>query len=77
MDKNIQQKSRFAYILLALFLGLLGIHNFYAGYVGRGLIQLLATLFLGWTIIIPTLILIWLLIEIVAITRDSEGIDFN
>ncbi len=30
--------------LLALFLGLLGIHNFYLGYKKRGLVQLLLTL---------------------------------
>jgi hypothetical protein len=28
-------KSRVAYVLLGLFLGGLGIHNFYAGYTGK------------------------------------------
>ncbi len=37
-------KSRIAYVLLGLFLGNLGIHNFYAGYTNKGIIQLLLTL---------------------------------
>ena len=34
-------KSRLAYILLAILLGTLGIHNFFAGYTGKGIAQLL------------------------------------
>lgn len=40
-----KQKSAVAYALLALFLGWLGIHKFYAGKVGMGLLMLF--LFLG------------------------------
>jgi uncharacterized membrane protein YgdD (TMEM256/DUF423 family) len=34
-------KSRFVYIILGVFLGLLGIHNFYAGYFRKGAIQVI------------------------------------
>lgn len=45
-------KSQVVALLLALFLGLLGIHRFYLGYVGIGIIQLLTLGGLGiWTFI--------------------------
>ena len=37
-------KSQVASGLLAIFLGTLGIHNFYLGYTGKGIAQLLLTL---------------------------------
>ncbi len=66
-------KSRVAYILLGLFLGGLGIHNFYAGYGGRGVAQLLLNLFLFWTIIVPIAIAIWVIIEVITVDRDGYG----
>ncbi len=69
-------KSRTSYILLGIFLGCLGIHNFYAGYQGRGLAQLLVTLFLCWTIIFPFFVGIWALVEACTVTKDADGIPF-
>jgi len=34
-------KSRFVYIILGIFLGPLGIHNFYAGYFRKGVTQII------------------------------------
>lgn len=67
------QKSRAAYILLGLFLGGLGIHNFYAGYSGKGIAQLLLNLFLFWTIIVPVVIGIWVIIEVITVSHDAYG----
>ena len=67
--------SRIAYILLALFLGGLGIHNFYAGYTGKGIAQLLLTVLscgLFWIVVF-----IWNLVEICAVTADSRGVPFS
>ena len=36
-----QGKSRFTYILLAFLFGGLGLHDFYAGYTGKGLMKIL------------------------------------
>jgi TM2 domain-containing membrane protein YozV len=70
-------KSRAAYVLLGLFLGPLGIHNFYAGYAGRAVVQLLITLALGWMLGVPiVLVWIWNLIEVVAVTKDAAGYRF-
>ena len=39
-----QQKNKIVAGLLGLFLGTLGIHNFYLGYAGKGIAQLLMTI---------------------------------
>ncbi len=67
-------KSRLAYILLALFLGTLGIHNFYAGYTGKGVAQLLITLLsLG---ILSLISWIWAIIDICVVSKDAKGVPF-
>jgi TM2 domain-containing membrane protein YozV len=65
--------SRAVFIVLALFLGLLGIHNFVAGHTGRGVAQLLITLLAGW-LFLPLLgVFFWVLIEICAVSTDGNG----
>ncbi len=66
-------KSRAAYILLGLFLGGLGVHNFYAGYSGKGVTQLLMTIFIGWLILPAIAVMIWVIIEICTVTEDARG----
>ncbi|MFN0141506.1 MAG: NINE protein [Pyrinomonadaceae bacterium] len=70
-------KSRVSYVLLGIFLGGLGIHNFYAGYSGRGVAQLLLTLFLFWTIVVPIVVWIWVIIEVISVDRDAYGNRFS
>jgi hypothetical protein len=70
-------KSRVVYVLLGLFLGLFGIHNFYAGYNTTGIIQLLLNVFLFWTFIVPFGVAIWVIIEICTVTQDSNGAAFS
>ncbi len=66
-------KSRVAFILLGLFLGGLGVHNFYAGYSGKGVAQLLLTLFLWWTFVVPIGVTIWIIVEVCTVDRDAYG----
>jgi len=66
-------KSRGVYIILALFFGLLGVHNFYAGFLGRGLTQLLIVLILGWVVIGFVIVFIWVVIECFTVTQDAAG----
>jgi TM2 domain-containing membrane protein YozV len=69
---QVEPKSRVVFILLAIFLGAFGVHNFYAGYVGRGIAQLLLTFFTcGYGAI---LVFIWSIIEIIAVDRDTNGV---
>ena len=71
----VAKKSRVAYVVLAVFLGELGIHNFYAGYTGRGVAQLLITIlsfgllfWISW---------IWALVELCVTTNDGRGVPFD
>ena len=69
------QKSRTSFILLGIFLGALGIHNFYAGYAGRGVGQLcLTVLTLGYLGFIAWL---WAIVEVCIVQKDSAGLDFS
>jgi TM2 domain-containing membrane protein YozV len=71
----VAPKSRVAYGVLAIFLGALGIHNFYAGYTKKAVIQLLITVltvgFGGW------ISWIWAIVDLCTVTRDAAGIPFS
>ena len=66
-------KSRGVFILLGLFLGFFGAHNFYAGYLGRGLAQLLTVLILGWFVVGFVIVGIWVIAELFMVDHDSAG----
>jgi TM2 domain-containing membrane protein YozV len=69
------QKSRSTYIVLGIFLGALGGHNFYGGYIGRAVGQLcLTVLTLGYLGIISW---IWAIIEICIVEKDGTGLAFS
>ncbi len=64
-------KSKVAFVLLGVFLGSLGIHNFYIGRTKQGVIQLLISLlsagllsFVSW---------IWAIVDICTINTDASG----
>lgn len=70
-------KSKLAAGLLAIFLGQLGIHNFYLGYTKNAVIQLVVSLALSWTFVAPVAMWIWAVVEAVKIFQgqmpDAEG----
>jgi TM2 domain-containing membrane protein YozV len=66
-------KSRGVFIILGLLLGYLGIHNFYAGYYGRGLIQVGITALLGWLYVGFVITIVWALIELITVKTDAQG----
>jgi len=72
---NQNAKDRVAYILLAVFLGHLGIHNFFAGYTSRGVIQLVITIVTCGFGLLATWI--WAIIEAITVTKDANGVDFK
>lgn len=72
-------KSRIVYVLLGLFLGWLGAHNFYIGRAGRGVGQLLMffvgliTLYFLVGGLMLFILSLWVLVDICSVTQDSEG----
>ena len=70
-------KERITYILLGIFLGGLGIHNFYAGYSGRGISQLLISLLIGWLVLPLVAVWIWVIIEVCTVDKDADGNPFK
>ncbi len=80
-SNNSGSKSKIAAGLLGIFLGSLGVHNFYLGYTGKAIGQLLLTL-IGWVAcgLGPIAAWIWGLIEGImiltgSINKDAEGND--
>ena len=66
--------SRAAYVLLGIFFGSLGIHNFAAGRSGRGLAQLLITVFTFWLILPIFVVGVWVLVDVCTIATDGNGL---
>ena len=68
-------KSKVAFVLLGVFLGSLGIHNFYIGRTKQGVIQLLISVlsvgmlsFASW---------IWAIVDICTINADANGVPLS
>lgn len=70
-----EQKSKLAAGLLGIFLGFLGVHNFYLGYTGKAVAQLLISLFTCG--IGASITSIWGLIEGILILTGSIDKDGN
>ncbi len=69
------RKSRTAFIVLGIFLGAVGAHNFYAGYTGKAVGQLCLTLLSFFYLSVASWI--WAVIEVCIIDKDSAGVQFS
>jgi TM2 domain-containing membrane protein YozV len=67
MEQNVEQKDWLTTLLLCIFLGGLGVHRFYTGHIGIGIVQLLTLGGCG----------IWSLIDLIMIAtgkfKDANG----
>ncbi|MDD1503359.1 TM2 domain-containing protein [Lysinibacillus sphaericus] len=71
MQQQTSEKNYIAMILLCFFLGSLGIHRFYAGKIGTGILMIITLGGLGiWT-------LIDLIMIIVGKFKDQEGLEIK
>lgn len=70
---NGAQKSKIAAGLLGIFLGSLGVHNFYLGYTGKAVAQLLISVLSCF--ILSFVSAIWGLIEGILILTGSINVD--
>lgn len=75
-------RSRGVFIALAIFLGGMGSHNFYAGYVGRAIGQVVLSLAVGFTstigaeglsLLIAVGLWVWLIADMVFVDTDAQG----
>lgn len=75
----VAAKSKIVAALLAFFLGTFGIHNFYLGYTGKGVVQLIlgligyatSWLLIGLFILIP--LAFWVFIEFILLLVAKQG----
>jgi hypothetical protein len=73
VDENARNRTTF--IVLGVLLGLVGAHNFYAGYRKKAITQLCITIFsAGFA---APMIWVWAVIEVCTVDRDSEGKKFR
>ena len=72
---NGQPKSKIAAGILGILLGGLGVHNFYLGYTGKAIAQLLISLFSCGTLAVVSAI--WGLVEGIIILTGSINTDAN
>lgn len=72
-NTNPNAKSKLAAGLLGIFLGVVGVHNFYLGYTGKAVAQLLITV-LSCGILSPVSA-IWGLVEGIQILTGSISVD--
>lgn len=66
-------KSRVTYVVLGFLLGGFGVHNFYSGHTGKGIVKIILTILI-FTAPISGLLA---LIEICTVTKDADGLPFN
>lgn len=64
-------KSQLAALLLAIFLGGLGVHDFYLGHIGRGIIKIVL-LGLGFLVVPLIALAAWVLVDIILIAIGTE-----
>ena len=69
-----QPKTRVIFVLLGIFLGVFGVHNFYAGYAKKGTIQLCVTLLSCFYL--AAISWVWAIIEVCTINQDADGTQF-
>ena len=66
-------RSRLTYILLALFVGTLGLHSFYARYKRRGLLAIILTA----TVFGLVFSILMAFYDIITVTNDAAGVRFK
>lgn len=74
---GMSDKSKVTAAIYAFFLGEFGIHNFYLGRTGRGVAQLLITIFLAVIVIGPIISWVWAIVEGAQILGSHPGSPYH
>lgn len=72
-NQILTQKSKFVAALLAFFVGCFGVHNFYLGYTGKAIAQLVMTVL----VVTMPISAIWAFVEFILILVDNIDKDVN
>ena|SRR5215510_4337605 len=67
-------KSRGVYAALGLLFGGFGVHNFYAGRINPGIMQLLFMMSTFWLCFPIFVIWLWAVIEVIVVDQDGRGL---
>jgi TM2 domain-containing membrane protein YozV len=76
-NPQTEPKSKLVAGLLGIFVGGLGVHNFYLGYTNRGIQQLLLSTIGSLLIVGPIISSVWALIEAIQILTGEINTDAN
>ena len=68
-------KDKTTFLVLGILLGALGIHNFYAGYTVKGVIQLCLSI-VSCGILAPVSS-VWAIVEALTVETDASGVPFR
>lgn len=71
--QTTQQKRKIIFIALGVLFGFIGLHNFYIGYINRGLFQVFITCILWFTLIVPLIVWMWSISEVLTVREDYYG----
>lgn len=69
--------NRTAFVVLAVLLGALGVHNFVAGYAKKGIAQLLISLLGSLVVVGPLVSWFWAIFDAFTVRTDANGIAFD
>lgn len=73
-DNEMSSVNGVVYIILAFLLGAIGVHNFYAKYWKRGIVQFLMTIFAPFLLFFPLIFTsMWAEAELLFQNRDKDG----
>ncbi|MDP9340320.1 MAG: TM2 domain-containing protein [Acidobacteriota bacterium] len=68
-------KKRVQFVLLAIFLGMFGAHNFYAGYTKKGFMQVCFTVLTCFYAAVVSWV--WAIVEACIVNTDADGEQFT
>lgn len=74
---GMSDKSKVTAAIYAFFLGEFGVHNFYLGKTGRGVAQLLITIFLAIIVVGPIISWVWSIVEGAQILGSHPGSPYH
>ena len=77
-SRELGAKSGIIYVLLAFFACVIGLHNFYAGYYKKGIVQIILTVISPFMMFVPLLIVaFWGMGEMLFVNKSANGVSFR